>query len=121
MGEDRVQSDTQLLRWMFQKFIEPHVRQWCGAVFVAFLERFTPGCFPLKSLSWNKRSKTATEQATLEWLSVLSASGMNNSSSLLFFLLLLLLLSFLSWASRALVREAHSLKGDWKARARLGS
>jgi hypothetical protein len=47
---------------------------------------------------------------------------MNNSSSFFFFffLLLLLLVSFLSWASRALVREAYSLKGGWKARAHLG-
>jgi hypothetical protein len=38
----------------------------------------------------------------------------------LFSLMLLVVLSFLSLACRALVREALSLNGDWKARARFG-
>jgi hypothetical protein len=73
--------------------------------------------FPLKYLSYKNMSSAATEQATLDLLSVSSALGIKSSSSFFFFLMLFVLLSFLSTASLVLVREALSLKGGCKAQA----
>jgi hypothetical protein len=65
-------------------------------------------------------SSAATEQATLLFFNVYSALGINSSSSFFLFLMLLELLSFLLCASLALVREALSLNGNWKDKARVG-